>query len=109
MNNKTLKSPGKLGLYIHIPFCKNKCPYCDFTSYTGKEALQEAYIESVLKEAAKYREETRTVDSIFIGGGTPSCIKSGLIKIHRRHIAQPYNIRERITMCKRTLTNTDHR
>ena len=92
MNNKTLKSPGKLGLYIHIPFCKNKCPYCDFTSYTGKEALQEAYIGSVLKEAAKYREETRTVDSIFIGGGTPSCIKSGLIKKLADGLAEIFHI-----------------
>lgn len=71
------KSPAASGLYIHIPFCKSKCPYCDFASYTGCEEAEEAYIDSVIKEAANYHGEN--VDSVFIGGGTPSCIKSGLL------------------------------
>ena len=61
----------EMSLYIHIPFCKQKCLYCDFPSYAGKESLMDEYINALSKEiidkANKYK-----VKSIFIGGGTPS-------------------------------------
>lgn len=65
-----------LGLYVHIPFCRRKCFYCDFVSYPGKEALADGYIEAVIKEAVLYKEylEKRSVDTLFIGGGTPSLL-----------------------------------
>ena len=67
-----------LGLYVHIPFCRRKCFYCDFVSYPGKEALADGYIEAVIKEAALYKEyfEKRSVDTLFIGGGTPSALSA---------------------------------
>ena len=40
----------KIGIYIHIPFCKSKCYYCDFVSYTNKEDYIEKYIDALLKE-----------------------------------------------------------
>ena len=40
----------EIGVYIHIPFCKQKCYYCDFLSFANKENLQEKYVEAVLKE-----------------------------------------------------------
>lgn len=61
----------EISLYIHIPFCKQKCFYCDFPSYAGKESLMDEYVEALNKEildkASKY-----IIKSIFIGGGTPS-------------------------------------
>lgn len=65
-----------LGLYVHIPFCKQKCYYCDFASFPGKEGLQKDYIKALCKEI---REAFKTldayiIDSIFIGGGTPSIL-----------------------------------
>lgn len=78
MNKANMKNPTTVGLYIHIPFCKSKCPYCDFASYTGMEAFAEAYISAVIKEASKYKGYM--ADSVFIGGGTPSCLKNGLLK-----------------------------
>ncbi len=61
----------EISLYIHIPFCKQKCLYCDFPSYSGKESLMNDYINSlnneILQKAEKY-----SINSIFIGGGTPS-------------------------------------
>ncbi len=61
----------ELSLYIHIPFCKQKCFYCDFPSYASIDYLREDYVDALCKEieekASKY-----IIKSIFIGGGTPS-------------------------------------
>ena len=64
-----------LSLYIHIPWCVRKCPYCDFNSHQAPEALPEkAYIEALLKdfEADIKLANGRSISTIFIGGGTPS-------------------------------------
>lgn len=65
-----------LGLYIHIPFCKRKCSYCDFPSYAGMEALWDAYADAVVKELIMKAEAFKgtLVKTVFIGGGTPSLI-----------------------------------
>ena len=66
-----------LGLYIHIPFCVQKCKYCDFLSAPADEAVKEAYIQALLLEIEAYRKtelSMRSVKSIFIGGGTPSVL-----------------------------------
>jgi putative oxygen-independent coproporphyrinogen III oxidase len=61
-------------LYIHWPFCKSKCPYCDFNSHVRASIDQEAWRRALLAELDHYAAETagRTVSSIFFGGGTPS-------------------------------------
>lgn len=61
----------EISLYIHIPFCKQKCLYCDFPSYAGKEILIDEYIESLNKEILQ-KGKDYIINSIFIGGGTPS-------------------------------------
>lgn len=67
------------GLYIHIPFCAKKCAYCDFISFEGKER-ERAYIEAVIREMRGYADEK--IDTVFIGGGTPSYIASeGIIRL----------------------------
>ena len=59
------------GLYIHIPFCRAKCPYCDFYSVTFREESADSYTDAVLR-AVDYAPETEMVlDSIYFGGGTP--------------------------------------
>ena len=65
-----------LGLYIHIPWCIKKCPYCDFNSHAVKsETPEKHYIESLiqdLRQDLQQLSEPRSISSIFIGGGTPS-------------------------------------
>ena len=61
----------EISLYIHIPFCKQKCLYCDFPSYSGKEMLMNEYIDALNKEIL-HKAEKYIINSIFIGGGTPS-------------------------------------
>jgi oxygen-independent coproporphyrinogen-3 oxidase len=63
------------GVYVHIPYCVKKCPYCDFNSYgVGKRIPEGEYVEAVLRELELYREPIEGVPltSIFFGGGTPS-------------------------------------
>ncbi|MCF0229475.1 MAG: radical SAM protein, partial [Parasporobacterium sp.] len=70
MNNKELE------LYIHIPFCRKKCLYCDFISFAGKEHLIDSYTDALCREieqtAGDYND--RKISSVYIGGGTPSVL-----------------------------------
>ena len=63
-----------LGLYIHIPFCKAKCIYCDFYSLPRAEGQMDAYVSALTAQLATWREHTAdcTVDTVYFGGGTPS-------------------------------------
>ncbi|MCX7921940.1 MAG: radical SAM family heme chaperone HemW [Clostridia bacterium] len=64
----------EIGLYIHIPFCKSKCHYCDFNSLPGRELHIPQYFEALKKELQLYTTKAKnySIKSIFIGGGTPS-------------------------------------
>ena len=68
----------ELGLYIHIPFCKKKCDYCDFLSFENKNELIDNYIEILINEikneAKKISKEEYEITTIYFGGGTPSFI-----------------------------------
>ena len=72
----------ELGIYIHIPFCKSKCLYCDFNSFAQKDDCIDRYIKSVKREIERYAQENKNVlvKTIYIGGGTPSYIKEKYIK-----------------------------
>jgi putative oxygen-independent coproporphyrinogen III oxidase len=61
------------GLYVHIPFCRTKCPYCDFYSLTD-DSLISAYLTALDAEARLYRGQFPAFDSLFLGGGTPSLL-----------------------------------
>jgi putative oxygen-independent coproporphyrinogen III oxidase len=78
------------GLYLHIPFCKSKCPYCDFYSVTDG-ALITPCLTALDAEARLYREQFPSFDSLFFGGGTPSLLTgpqlAGLMGRLRRHFA----------------------
>lgn len=64
------------GLYFHIPFCHNKCPYCDFYSVKYEEKFAEEYAEQIICEMRKYEGN---FDTVYFGGGTPSIIAPELI------------------------------
>ena len=70
----------EIGLYIHIPFCKQKCYYCDFCSYANKLNMQDQYIYSIIKEIKNIKDkENYLIKTIYIGGGTPSIVDSDKI------------------------------
>ncbi|MFS8084665.1 MAG: radical SAM family heme chaperone HemW [Acidobacteriota bacterium] len=65
------------GVYIHIPFCRSHCSYCDFATGMYEGALAERYVNSLIKEIVKWNEvkSPDVVDTIYFGGGTPSLLK----------------------------------
>ena len=67
---------GRLGLYIHIPFCAQKCPYCDFNTYAGLETQIGGTVDALCREMARWQETVagRPIDTIFFGGGTPTLL-----------------------------------
>lgn len=70
----------EVGLYIHIPFCKQKCNYCDFNSYVCNEERIQSYIDALIKEIKMYNKQAQyKFKTIFLGGGTPTFI-------HYKHI-----------------------
>ncbi len=89
-----------LSLYIHIPWCIKKCPYCDFNSHAIKTDTPEAaYIDALLSDLAidiKRYTITRPISSIFIGGGTPSLFSPESIDRLLRGIEQQITLKENI-------------
>lgn len=85
-----------LGIYIHIPFCKKKCEYCDFISFSGIEENEEKYVEALILDIKNYAKQVKDyeVDTIYLGGGTPSYIDSSLIEKILRAIKQNYKVLE---------------
>jgi coproporphyrinogen III oxidase-like Fe-S oxidoreductase len=75
-HEKAMVSP--TGLYIHIPFCRSKCPYCDFYSIAST-ALISRFIESLKREMTIYKKTFSSFDTIYIGGGTPSLLETKVI------------------------------
>ena len=69
----------EIGIYVHIPFCKRKCDYCDFISYSNKDSKIQEYIEAVKKEIELQKIKSE-ITTIYVGGGTPSYIESKYIK-----------------------------
>ncbi len=89
-----------LSLYIHIPWCIKKCPYCDFNSHAIKADTPEAaYIDALLSDLAKDLKRytiTRPISSIFIGGGTPSLFSPESLDRLLRGIEQQITLKETI-------------
>ena len=69
----------EIGLYIHIPFCMHKCNYCDFISFSNKDEYMENYKLAVIKEISNKQISKYKINTIYIGGGTPSILDSKYI------------------------------
>ncbi len=69
------------GIYVHVPFCKSKCRYCDFASFPDKIGFAESYMTCVYREMLMRSEELKdyAFDTLYIGGGTPSVIDESYI------------------------------
>ena len=79
------------GIYIHIPFCRSRCSYCDFATGMYSADLAERYVLSLAKEIAAFTSPTEPpeIDTIYFGGGTPSMLSPGQLEtllnaVHRR-------------------------
>lgn len=85
----------ELGIYVHVPFCIQKCYYCDFISYANKETKIETYIQAVKKEIQEEgKQKEGKVTTIYLGGGTPSLLKSSYIQEVIETIRKHYKVVE---------------
>ena len=83
-----------LGIYMHIPFCKRKCAYCDFISFSDKTELIEKYVLALEKEIDKcnINKDNYKIKTIYFGGGTPSFIESKYIVEILENAKRKFNI-----------------
>ena len=81
-NPPQIVSNSGMGLYVHVPFCKTKCPYCDFNTYQGIENLIEPFLPAITSEITCWGDALAhpPVKSVFFGGGTPSYLPPGDIE-----------------------------
>jgi len=86
-----------LGLYIHIPFCKSKCIYCDFYSLPNAEAQMDRYVSAVCRQLAEIAPRTtaHVVDTVYFGGGTPSCLGAKRLRRILKTVTARYRIAKR--------------
>ena len=83
------------GIYIHIPFCKSKCPYCDFYSFKADEKTKDSYLTAVLSCLEKYGDKISDgIDTVYFGGGTPSFFSGERIKTVLHCIKDNYKLTE---------------
>lgn len=86
----------ELGIYVHIPFCKQKCYYCDFVSYSNKQEKVKEYVEclktEIQEEAFKHKNDEYEVTTVYIGGGTPSFIDPLYIEEILKLIKENYKV-----------------
>ncbi len=82
------------GIYVHIPFCIQKCTYCDFTSFKAAEGDMDAYFAGLLREIGLRRKELEnyTFDTVYFGGGTPTAAPAEYVTAALMRLKELYNI-----------------
>ena len=95
-----ISTPHSVGVYVHLPWCIHKCPYCDFNSHEASQekvrSIEEEYVDSLIDEFNFYQEliKDRIITSIFFGGGTPSLISPKLFAKLINAINKNFNLSE---------------
>ncbi|MEO8744634.1 MAG: radical SAM family heme chaperone HemW [Candidatus Dormiibacterota bacterium] len=81
-------------LYVHIPFCKHKCGYCDFNAYAGMDRLMPDYVDALEREltAARERHPFAALETVYLGGGTPSLLPAVLATRLLRFICANFDV-----------------
>ena len=92
-----MKSKAK-ALYVHIPFCKNICSYCDFKKIIYNEKIVNDYFESLFFQLKQF--DNNKYKSIYIGGGTPSCLQNKLLNdlLFQNFSRRNYNKQRKLSM-----------
>lgn len=96
----------RLGLYIHIPFCDRICNYCDFTAFQGANSKIKEYVEALKKEIELKGNKNFLIDSIFIGGGTPSFIDGKYIFEILEKVKENFTVLDKIEISIETNPKT---
>lgn len=81
------------GLYIHIPFCARKCPYCDFYSLPYSRSLCDSYVGALVRNIGHFAKQHISIDSVYFGGGTPSLLCSSQVKAILGAVNESFEVR----------------
>ncbi len=93
MSGIIVRMDSDISLYIHIPFCRTRCFYCDFNTFAGRERLIPDYIGALCTEISRQQTFENPVHSIYFGGGTPSRLSPADIMAVMRTIQNTFSIR----------------
>lgn len=95
-NLRNLWMMNRAGIYIHIPFCRSRCSYCDFATGMYEGELAERYVRAVIKEIEEWTEvkSPSAVDTIFLGGGTPSLLAPAQIARILKAVRDRFDVRD---------------
>ncbi len=83
-----------IGLYLHIPFCQKKCNYCDFLTYTDEDEKIDLYVQYLLNEIRLYKNQNIFLDTVYIGGGTPSYLAASYMDKILKELKNTFKITE---------------
>src|SRR5215470_15149516 len=82
----------RAGIYIHIPFCKSRCSYCDFATGIYETEIAARYVDALVAEISATRYSTQSVDTIYFGGGTPSMLSPAQIEHILTSVKQCFDV-----------------
>lgn len=99
-----------LSIYFHWPYCRSKCPYCDFFKKVNPHVDQASIIETYLQKLQNYHEllSDRVIQSVFFGGGTPSLIEPRYIELLLGRISKLWHTAKNMEISLEANPNTDH-
>ena len=99
----------KIGIYIHWPFCKSKCPYCDFYKEIAKNVNQDEIVDSYIADLDFYRNyiNSQKVCSVFFGGGTPSLMEPRLVEKLLNHIYKNFSVLSNLEISMEATPNSN--
>ena len=80
------------GLYVHIPFCNQICPYCDFYKMVVSDKLKTKYIDALINEMKLKDLKKKEINTLYIGGGTPSSLSLSLTKKLLHNLSQDIDL-----------------
>lgn len=78
--------------YVHIPFCRAKCHYCDFNSYAGMEGIFDDYAQALIDEISRALPASTPLDSVYFGGGTPTVLPAGVLAAILRTMEERFGL-----------------
>ena len=91
--SSSMNSKDKKGIYVHIPFCKSKCHYCDFCSVVPSGDIIDRYVDALKREAEGYKRKNKIkADTVYFGGGTPSFIGAERLSDILLHLRKVFDI-----------------
>lgn len=82
------------GIYIHVPFCRRKCPYCDFYSVVSDSKTIHEYVLALVRNISSFNSENTPVDTVYFGGGTPSLVEPSDISFILDAVKASFNLSE---------------